>query len=1727
MRLFFAILLGLGFASNAKSQDFSNKGTEFWVGYGSHVSMYNNNPASATYGQVITTGGAQNMVLYFTSDKTAQVKVEIPSVGWSRTYQVNPNQVTISDLIPKTGFEDARLTQEGISNKGVHITSDIPIIAYAHIYDNSVSGATLLFPVNTLGRDYYSLNFKQIANSNSRYAYCYAYVVATEDDTNIEIILSANSINRLKGDTIRAILKKGEIYNVMGRLNGDNGPSIYYGEDLTGTVIRSVATATSPCKRIAVFSGSGKVSIACNNGSGSADNYIQQAFPSNAWGKKYLTAPTQNMPNNFFRVAVSKSSAVVKRNGVPLTGLINGFYYEYTSTTPDLIESDEPIMLAQFITTTGQCGNNLGGNGDPEMIYLSPIEQTIDKVTLYSSPFARITSHFINIVIHKNGVQSLRVDGAVPIGTSASYFQDPNYVYYQIPIGAAGSHTVQSDSGFNAIAYGYGSVESYGYNAGANVKDLYQTLSTVNQYATVNLPATCKGTPFKFVISLPYEPISLQWLIPNYPSLSKINNPQSDSTKLINGKQVWYYSLPDFYVYDTIKTYNIRVLANNPTVEGCTGEQQIDYALQVFERPKAGFAWSTTNCIVDSVLMQDTSTVVTRPITKYMWDLGDGNFNPIQKSFKHKFNAIGKNPVRFFSITDVGCLSDTALAEITLDSVPIPDFSIQNLTCKDKDIVFADGSRPTGGAALTEWHWNIPNTTPFINATNVSATARFDLLQQYTVGLKVRTANGCLSPEKQITFTNHPNPEVKFELPKICLPDGNGIFNDLSTIADGTSSLFKRTWNFGDPTATVSNPNEIIDVINPAHRYSASGPYNIKLVIESNNGCKDSLIQSLIDIYEQPKASFTFSNEVCLREASNFDGAIDPRGRSMGTYFWTFSTGQTATTATATVTSLTAGTYTATFYGFSADGCPSDSISKLFVVNPLPVADFEISGPACETDDVLFIQKASSAIGSLNRWNWRLGDGASPIDVLNATDQVIGRFTTWGDQRIGLMVENSKGCKSDTVFKINRIHPKPQVAYDLPEVCLNDASANFLSLTTLADQSTGVINQWIFGDPNATAVNPNTATGQNVSHKYSAARDYTMSLTSISAAGCISTLTQTFTVNGATPIADFNIINPTALCSNRLINIENTSTVDFGKVTKLEIYWDYTNQPGVFITDEDPLPNKNYSHLYADFQNVSSKTFSVRVRAFSGGTCVDDVIKTITVKGSPLVVFDPMPGICLEAVPRQITEAKFTDVNGVPAGTFTYSGTGSSATGIFNPSASGTGTFSINYRFTSSNGCYDDSTQVITVWPRPVADYSISAITCEKNPITFTNNSTTTVGTIQSWVWDFADGSSVLTTTNSSPVNHSYSTYNTYTSGLTVFTNNGCFSEKKIVTILVNPLPRVSFDLPKVCLPEGKALFVNTSTIPDNSNGSLTYVWKFGDPADGSTSVAKDGLHYYKNLGTYSVTLVSTSINQCVDSSTKALVDVFPQPKAIFAGPDSVCIGKEMNFSDRSDGVGSNITSWAWSFGNGDQSTLQNPVYLYRSSGTYEITLIAKTNQGCFSDTARKQVIIHPYPIASAGPDLFVLDDGQKPMEATASGSALTFNWSPGIYLNLTNVLQPLVVKPQEDQIYTLTVTGRGACSVTDDVKITVLRLPKPPNTFTPNGDGINDLWEIKYLDQYPGCIIEVYTTQGQLVYRSINYINQWDGRYKGNILPAGTYYYVIDPKNGRNKVAGYVTILK
>jgi gliding motility-associated-like protein len=114
-----------------------------------------------------------------------------------------------------------------------------------------------------------------------------------------------------------------------------------------------------------------------------------------------------------------------------------------------------------------------------------------------------------------------------------------------------------------------------------------------------------------------------------------------------------------------------------------------------------------------------------------------------------------------------------------------------------------------------------------------------------------------------------------------------------------------------------------------------------------------------------------------------------------------------------------------------------------------------------------------------------------------------------------------------------------------------------------------------------------------------------------------------------------------------------------------------------------------------------------------------------------------------------------------------------------------------------------------------------------------------------------------------------------------------------------------------------------------------------------------------------------------------------------------------------------------------------------------------------------------------------------------------------------------------ENQLYQLTVTGDHNCTDTASVTVKLLREVKVPNVFSPNGDGINDFWQLPNLSDYPGCTVEVFNRYGQRVYYSLGYDVPWNGTQTGKALPVGVYYYIIKLKNGFDTLTGSVTILR
>jgi len=799
------------------------------------------------------------MVLYITSDVSTTGVVSIVDGSFSQAYTVTAHQIT-SINIPSSAF----LSLQGIFKKGIHITAVEPVAVYAHIFAQNSSGATLLLPVNTLGRDYYSINYTQQANEDASYSEF--MVIATEDNTTVNITPTAPLLDgKPAGSTFQITLNKGDVY--QGQAN----------TDLTGTRITSISAGTNTCTKIAVFSGSGRVYIGCTplnkNGKptdNSSDNLFQQVYPTASWGKNYMTVPLKSRNYDIFRVVLSTPGTTVKVNGTVInaTQFVNGSYYEFGSNIPNIITANQPIQVVQYAVTEGDnltCGVDPNDIGDPEMIYLTPLEQTIDRVTLFSASNYAILRSFINIVIKTAAVPSFVIDGAhYPAFTTMP--GNPLYSYAQIPVTSGHSHTINAGTGFNAIAYGFGDKESYGYAAGTNLQDL-NSFVALQQPGTTTLQSNgCTGVLYNLVLSLPFIPISLTWDLKNGTVPIVINNP-TYTTVQKDGGTLYLFTYPGKPTTYPIGSYTAQATVINPDADLCNREQQYQLDYKVSEPPVADFIFSDA-CLGDGTAFTDKSTIYATT-SAWLWDFGDGQTSNLQNPV-HSYIEPGKYTVNM-TITDIdGCTSTKALPVI-ISPKPVANFTVPGPTCLGNPVVFTDQSTISEGT-IVKWAWNFGDgeiDTLTANTPTVSHT--YNKTGTNTVSLTTISDNGCISPVFSQVITISPVPVVDFSLPDICLGDAVAQFTDKSTIADNTEANFTYLWNFGDPNAGAANPNTST-LKNPKHTYSSAANYNVTLTVQSKYGCSYTTTHQFTVNGSNPVAGFSIeNNNSCSSDAVIFD----------------------------------------------------------------------------------------------------------------------------------------------------------------------------------------------------------------------------------------------------------------------------------------------------------------------------------------------------------------------------------------------------------------------------------------------------------------------------------------------------------------------------------------------------------------------------------------------------------------------------------------------------------------------------------------------------------------------------------------------------------------------------------------------------------------------------------------------------------------------------------------
>jgi gliding motility-associated-like protein len=1525
------------------TQNLSNKGKEFWVGYGHHQFMEWSitNPTSSS-------ANSQEMVIYLSADQPANVTVSVNGTTWVKQYSVGANSVIITDKIPKTAPIDARFFTvppsfggtggEGpFKNKAIHIVSDVPIVAYAHIYGSASSGATMLMPVETWGYAYMSVNSRQQYAAD---CYSWMYVIAKDDNTVIEITPSVPTrLGKPANVPFTATLMKGEAYQIIGAIQSGST-----GYELTGTKVRSIANAQGKCYPVAVFAGSSRTSNSASCGSGGGDNDNQQLFPSQAWGKRYLTAPTSSSANagtamrNTFKIAVKDPNTTVKVNGTELnkSTLIRKSYYTYESNTADYIEADQPVMVGQFMTG-GPCLN--GGVGDPEMFFISPIEQGTKKVGFFRNDEEGITVNYLTLIIPTEGIKTLKIDGQLASATHT--YPHPKLSGYSVVVkrwsATKTQCNVESDSSFNAVTYGLGSVESYAYNAGTMINNLNILSSIHNELDTsvAEHDYTCNNTPVKLGVRVAYQPTKMVWKLSTLGNAISpnadvtVDNPVPVDVVQVNGINYYRYQLPGSYSFAGSGDYEIPITSYNPGLERCDQSEDVKFTLKVRNKPTAEFTFTHSGCVTDTIYFAANASAPNGfGLDKWNWVFPDGTTSSLQNP-KLVLPATGNNSITLKAISSEGCVGDTTVS-INAFAPPTAAFDISAATiCEGGSVSFTDKSSVAGGPAIKTWYWNFGNGTPITVNNSDQQTATYTTYEKYTAKLVVKSSETCVSDTVSQTITVYAKPTPDFTYPLDCLdPSGAVQFKSTTTTADG-QALASYTWNFGDAAANATNPNTST-LESPSHSYNF-GTYNITYGVTTVNGCfKDTTVKATFNI--KPVLQYPALSAVC----ETVTGSVS--------------------VATASVT----------------NSVPGNGIYK---------------GPATNSAG----QFTPSQAGSGTHTIWYV-------------------YTTDG------------GC-IDSVSQNILVYAKPSLGFSFPSGgCLPTSGlAQFTNTSTIKDGQTVSYN-WNFGDANATGTNPNTSTLVSPSHYYTKHDVYSIKLTAVTANGC-----------GA--------------------------------------------------------------------DTTISTTFSIQ----------------------PELSFGSLSAVC-ENVTANVSVAKATVTNGV-TGTGIYRGPGTDNAGNFNPALAKAGTHTIWFIYTANGGCKDSVSQTIVVYPKPIANFTVTGDICVDGLATINDQSTLATGSIVRWDWNFGDGTPDVSYTSNNPLTRSYAADKTYTIKLVATSNNSCVSDAVSKTVTVHPLPKADFSLPAgICMPNGSAQFTNTSTVADNS--ALSYQWSFGDGSAQSTSA--NATHTYATSGSYNVALIATSSFGCVSDTVKVLSSFYDKPVASFAvAPETLCQGTDNVFSDLSSAPNSTIQAWNWNFADGSSATTQNPVKKYATAGNYNVALTVTNAVGCVSDPFTKPVTVFVQPVIDAGPS-FVVPQGTliRFSPKVNDSTSVTFHWSPNIGFTNPTVLRPSLIA-NTNQTYTLTAQGAGNCTATDFLTVKILLPLKVPNAFSPNGDGINDTWEITNLFDYSDAVIEVFNRYGQPVFKSSGYQRPWDGTINGKPLPFGTYYYVINLKNGFKPITGSITIVR
>lgn len=396
--------------------------------------------------------------------------------------------------------------------------------------------------------------------------------------------------------------------------------------------------------------------------------------------------------------------------------------------------------------------------------------------------------------------------------------------------------------------------------------------------------------------------------------------------------------------------------------------------------------------------------------------------------------------------------------------------------------------------------------------------------------------------------------------------------------------------------------------------------------------------------------------------------------------------------------------------------------------------------------------------------------------------------------------------------------------------------------------------------------------------------------------------------------------------------------------------------------------------------------------------------------------------------------------------------------------------------------------------------------------------------------WNFGDTTTTADTSNTVSPLYTYPANGNYLVTLIANPGSSC-ADTDTVMITVTVPPTIQFSPPPPQCVTGNSFNFVASGIYGNS---ATFNWTFGPNANPSSSTLQDPQNIvYDTSGSFPITVTVTD-NGCTATYTDSVL-VYPIPQAQFsATPLSGCVPYTVQFNDSS--VAGTQYSFLWDFGDGNTSTLADPVHTYTTTGVYTVSLIITTTAGCIGiDTfiVPGMVTVFPYPIAGfavTDTSVSIFDPFIGTIDQSQNADSCVMNFGDGYMTSDCNSMHTYWSYGD----YWITQIAYNGYGCTDTMRIAVEVRPENrffiPNAFTPNGDGLNDIFmpALMGVEEYRFMLFDRW---GNLLFDTTDIYEGWDGRYKGNKCQEDVYVWKIKYVNVVNEenvnIIGHVNLVR